>query len=471
MSETDDDVTSAGPWRRAALPAGPLLGAGLYALLLSAGHPHGIAFVAALTLLVAIWWIFEPVPIPFTSLLPLALLPAAGVLSAKEVGAAYGDPLILLLLGGFILSRALEVSGVHRRMALKMLTLTGGYSGRSLVYGLLFASAAISMWISNAATCLMLLPIALALLGETRDRRLGVAVLLAIAYGASVGGMATPVGTPPNLIFMRVYEETTGAALSFLDYMQMALPITLTFIPLIGLWLTRRVGKGAPMTLPDPGPWRAAEVRVLIVFSLTALLWITRNEPFGGWSGWLNLPGANDASVALLACVALALIPNGDRVKPAKLLTWKQANQIPWGILLLFGSGVAIAEGFSASGLSGSLGAGLSDALRGLPPILLIALICLVVTFLTEVTSNTAVATLLMPIMAAAALAAGVDPKLLMFPAVISASCAFMLPVATAPNAIVFGSGRITVAEMAREGFAVNLIGVVVITLWCVFWL
>jgi len=467
MSEYTDAAES-GPWRRAALYVGPSAGLLLLWILTASGQPFALAFVAGLTLWVALWWIFEPIPIPLTSLLPLALLPAAGVLTPKAVGAAYGDPLILLLLGGFMISKGLEKSGVHRRMALGMLKVTGGRSGRPLVFGLLLASALLSMWISNSATCLMLLPIALALLSDSKDRRLGVAVLLAIAYGASIGGLATPVGTPPNLIFMKVYGESTGTQPSFTDYMGWALPVTILLLPLVGLWLTRGMGRGEPLTLPEPGLWRTAEKRVLCVFALTALCWITRTEPFGGWSAWLGLQGANDASVALLACVLLALIPSGGATsRNDKLLDWAHASTIPWGILLLFGSGVAIAEGFAASGLSALLGDSLSNSLHGLPPVLLIALICLTVTFLTELTSNTAVATLLMPILAAAAIAAGVDPKLLMFPAVLSASCAFMLPVATAPNAIVFGSGRITVAEMAREGFVVNLIGVVVITLWC----
>jgi len=348
-----------------------------------------------------------------------------------------------------------------------MLGLTGGRGGRPLVFGFLIAAASLSMWISNTATCLMLLPIALAVLRDSEDQRLVLAVLLAIAYGASVGGLATPIGTPPNLIFMKVYEQSTGLDVSFSDYMRWGLPVVLCFIPLIGLYLTRGMQRGQKLQLPHSGAWRPAERRVLTVFALTALAWITRSEPFGGWSSWLNLPGANDASVAMLACVLLALIPDGDREQPGRLLDWEHAQRTPWGILLLFGSGVALAAGFGASGLSGYLGELIGSGLGALPVIAVIVLIAFSVTFLTEVTSNTATATLLMPILAAAAIGAGIDPKLLMVPAAMSASCAFMLPVATGPNAVVFGSGRITIAQMAREGLAINLIGVVVISSLC----
>lgn len=455
------------PARRLALIAGPVIALGLGLLLLSAGKTPAMAFVAGLTVWVASWWIFEPIPIPLTSLLPLALLPMAGVLTPAQVGQSYGDPLILLLMGGFMLSQALEKSGVHRRLALGMLGLTGGRGGRPLVFGFLIAAASLSMWISNTATCLMLLPIALAVLRDSEDQRLVLAVLLAIAYGASVGGLATPIGTPPNLIFMKVYEQSTGLDVSFTDYMRWGLPVVLCFIPLIGLYLTRGMLRGQGLQLPQPGVWRPAERRVLTVFALTALAWITRSEPFGGWSGWLDLPGANDASVAMLACVVLALIPDGERERPGRLLDWEHAQRTPWGILLLFGSGVALAAGFGASGLSGYLGELIGSGLGALPVIAVIVLIAFSVTFLTEVTSNTATATLLMPILAAAAIGADMDPKLLMIPAAMSASCAFMLPVATGPNAVVFGSGRITIAEMAREGLAVNLIGVVVISSLC----
>ncbi|NNF62047.1 MAG: SLC13/DASS family transporter [Gammaproteobacteria bacterium] len=448
-----------------ALFGGPALAAALGVYLSATGSDAAVAWTAAVTVLCAVWWIFEPIPIPATSLLPLAVLPLVGVLTPAEVGESYGNSLILLLMGGFMLSTAMERSGVHRRLALGMVNLFGGGGGRPLVFGFMLASAVLSMWISNTATTLMLLPIALAVIDQTRDHRLQLALLLGIAYAGSVGGLGTPIGTPPNLIFMKVYTETTGIRLTFTDWMRWGLPVTAIMIPIIGLWLTRRLEHSAPLRLPESGAWRSEEIRTLIVFMLTALAWVTRSEPFGGWSAMLGLPDANDASVALLAVVVMFLLPNGHG---EKLLDWKTASSIPWGILILFGAGICIAKAFGNSGISTAIGEALSG-LRHLPVLLVIAIICLTVTFLTEVTSNTATTALLMPIMAAAAVSSGLDPRLLMVPAAMTASCAFMLPVATGPNAVIFSSGRVQIREMAREGLILNLIGVVVVTLVCYF--
>ncbi len=382
-----------------------------------------------------------------------------------EVGQAYGHKLILLLLGGLMLSSAMERSGAHRRIALTMVTLFGGSSSRRLVFGFMAASACLSMWISNMATTLMLLPIVLAVLEKTDDRRLRISLLLGVAYAASVGGVGTPVGTPPNLIFMENYQRIIGQEPAFSDWMGWALPVVLIMLPIMALWLTRGLPRQANLQLPEVGKWRAEEIRTLAIFAITAILWITRLEPFGGWSHWANLPAANDASVALIAVVAMFLIPNG---RGEKLLDWSTAVKIPWGILILFSSGIVISKAFVSSGLSATLGESLAQ-IGQLPPLLMIALVCTAVTFLTEVTSNTATANLLMPVLAAAAIAADIEPKLIMVPATISASFAFMLPVATGPNAIVFGSEQLTVREMAREGFALNLIGIVIVTVVCYF--
>jgi len=386
-----------------------------------------------------------------------------GVLTPAQVGQAYGSPLILLLLGGFILSRAMEHSGAHRRIALGMVHLFGSHSDKRLVFGFMAAAAVLSMWISNTATTLMLLPVALAVLEKVEGERLAVPLLLGMAYAASVGGIATPIGTPPNLIFMQIYQETTGETISFMRWMSWGLPVVLIMVPLIALWLTRNLRGSSDVQLPQQGPWRTEEKRVMVVFGLTALAWISRSEPFGGWSGLLGLPGANDASVALLAVVLMFVISDG---KGGRLLTWDRAVTIPWGVLLLFSGGICLAKGFVSSGLSQLLGEWLAS-INYLPMWGLIGVICLVVTFLTETTSNTASTTLLMPILAAAALAAGIEPELLMVPAAMTASCAFMLPVATAPNSVVYGSGRITVQRMAREGVVLNLMGVVVVATVC----
>jgi sodium-dependent dicarboxylate transporter 2/3/5 len=440
-------------------PAAALL---VYFLLLGQGWTEGASITAAVTLLCAIWWIFEPVPIPFTSLIPLAVFPLLGVLTPAQVGQSFGSPLILLLMGGFMLSTAMSDSGAHRRIALYMVNLFGGGNAKGLVLGFMAASAVLSMWISNTATTLMLLPVALAVLEQT-DRRMNVPLLLGIAYAASIGGLGTPIGTPPNLIFMQIHLDRFGTAPSFPEWMSWGIPVVVLLVPLAGLWLTRGVRLEKPVELPRAGKWSPFEKRVLAMFALTALFWITRQAPFGGWSAWLNLPQANDASVALIAVVLMAALPNGEG---GRLLRWETAASIPWGVLLLFGGGICIANAFVQSGLADNIAQELGGFLD-LPTWALILCMCLAVTFLTEVTSNTATSSLLMPLLAATAIASDTNPMLLMVPAVLSASCAFMLPVATAPNAIVFGSGKVRIKDMARAGFVLNLIGAVVITTVC----
>ncbi len=451
--------------RRWAMIAGPLLAAAVAFSMNHWGWQTQACWTGAVAILCVVWWIFEPIPIPATSIIPLAIFPLTGVLPQEKIAAAYGNELILLMLGGFILSAAMERSGAHRRIALGMVNVMGGHSSRRIVLGFMVAAAALSMWISNTATTLMMLPIALAVIAQSPDKKLAVPLLLAIAYGSSIGGLGTPIGTPPNLVFMQQYEKFTGTAVSFLQWMNWGLPVVLIFIPIAGLWLTRKLHYRGLLTIPPAGAWRPEERRVLIIFALTALAWITRLEPFGGWSTWLDLKGANDAIVALVAVVVLFLVPNG---RGGRLIDWETAERVPWGILILFAAGIAIAQAFMESGLSRAIGDHLT-MLASLHPLVMIATIALIVTFLTETTSNTATTILLLPILASAALGAGLDPSLLMVPAAMSASCAFMLPVATAPNAIVFGSGHVTVANMAREGLALNFIGGVVITIVCYF--
>ncbi|MBP6597340.1 MAG: SLC13/DASS family transporter [Arenimonas sp.] len=449
--------------RRIALPAGPLLALAIYALLVSRGSGHALSATLGLTAWCALWWILEPVKGPVTALVPLALLPLLGVLDAKQVAQSYGHELILLLGGGFMLSRALERSGAHRRLALAMVRAFGGGSGRSLLYGFIAATGVISMWISNTATTLLMLPVALAVLETYPDRRLAAPLILGIAYAASIGGMGTPIGSPPNLVFMQVYAEATGTHYGFLDWMLIGVPVVLVFLPLLALWLGRQLAAAPAADLPESGPWTPGERRVLLVFGLTAAAWIFRSEPFGGWSALLGLPGANDASVALLAVVALCVIPDG---RAGRLLDWEAAESIPWGALVLFGGGIALATAFQTSGLSTALAQGLS-VLNSLPlPLLLLGIVAGIV-LLSEIASNTATAVLMMPVLAATALAVGVDPALFMFPAVLAASVGFMLPVATAPNAIAYGSGQVSAQTMLREGAVLDAIGVLVLAGVC----
>lgn len=427
-----------------------------------AGLDPPIVLTIAVTALTAAYWMTDAIPIPAASLIPFFAFPMTGVLDEKEAAAALGSFVIILLMASFMLSKSLERSGAHERLALYMIRLSGT-SGRSVILGFMFASAVLSMWISNSATTLMLSTMALAVLSKKADLRLAAPLLLGIAYASSLGGVGTLIGTPPNLIFADAYEKATGEEYSFLRWMKTGVPIVVVGVPLMGLWLIRNVKDVRAPTLPDPGPWRKDEARVMMVFAAAMFFWITRTEPFGGWSAMTGLPGAGDATVAVGAVIAMFLIPNG---KGGALLSWKEAGEIPWGMLLLFAGGICIASAFRASGLDTVIGDSLSGV-TALPVILMMLGICLVVTFLTEITSNTATANLLMPVLAAVSTGAGIAPELLMIPAVVSCSCAFMLPVATAPNAIIYATEHVTIRQMAREGFALNFIVALVVAGVC----
>jgi sodium-dependent dicarboxylate transporter 2/3/5 len=355
----------------------------------------------------------------------------------------------------------MESTGAHTRIAVTVVRFVGADEPKRLIMGFMLAAASLSMWISNTATVLMLLPVALAVIStSSAPKALAAPLLLGLAWACSIGGLGTPIGTPPTLIFMQVYEDTTGTAISFSQWMSWGVPVVAIMIPLIAIALARKVPKDLVVDLPDIGAWRSAEKRVLIIFGLTAIAWMTRTEPFGGWRAWLDMPMANDAAVAF--CAVIVLFITRDRAGEP-LISWEQASNIPWGVLLLFAGGITLAKGFVSSGLSGQVG----ELLAGLalvPTLIAIGAVALLVTALTEATSNTATTALLMPILAAASMAADIDPLILMVPAAMSASCAFMLPVATAPNAVVFGTGQIDIRTMVRWGIWVNLLGALVIT-------
>lgn len=448
-----------------ALFAGPVSAIILFFTLSANGIDQNIAITLAITLLTAAWWVTEALPIPATSLLPFVLFPLFGVLTHKEAAAGLGAHVILLLMGGFMIARGLEKSNLHKRLALNILKTVGGRGGKGLVFAFMISGALLSMWISNTATCLVLMPIALAVISQLDDKRMSVPVILGIAFSCNLGGIATLVGTPPNLIFAGVYEEVAGQEFGFLQWMKIGFPVVLIGLPLMALWLTRNVVTGEPVELPAPDNWSTAEKRVMAVFGLIVCLWIFRLEPFGGWSGALNIKTAGDSTVALLGVVLMFLIPSG-KAKGDRLLNWETAVDIPWGMLLLFAGGITVAKAFQVSGTAEWIGGGLS-ATTEMHPFLLILSICLAVTFLTEITSNTATTTLLMPILAAAATAASVPIEIMMIPAAMSASCAFMLPVATAPNAIAYGSGHVSMKQMAREGLTLNLMMAVIISSLC----
>ena len=458
------------PLRKNTVIVGAFVASVLVAIaLLWIEQPRDIAYTAAITLFVATLWVTEALPIPATSIIPFALFPMFGVLSHSEAASSLGSHVIILLMAAFMLSKALERANLHKRFAIYMLRLTGSGSPLKLILGFMLTTAVLSMWISNTATILMMLPMAIAIINALDNPRFGVALILGIAYAASLGGVGTPIGTPPNIIFMSVYEETQGVEYSFIEWMKTGVPIVIVAIPIMALWLARGIDKVGDINLPTPGAWTLAEKRVLAIFGTVAMAWIFR--PF--WTAWIGVSTISDSTIAVAGVVAMFLVNSGNdngiadsKGNNDKLLDWKTANDIPWGMLLLFAGGICIAKAFMASGLSVLMGTWLTG-LSALPILLLVLCICLFVTFLTEITSNTATATLLMPILAAAALGVGVDPKLLMIPAAISASCAFMLPVATAPNAIAYSTDKFDIKTMAREGVMLNVIVACVVTVVC----
>jgi sodium-dependent dicarboxylate transporter 2/3/5 len=456
---------------------GPLLFAGL--MFLPAGSLDGDAKkVAALAVWMAVWWVSEAAPLAVTSLLPILVLPLLGVRGIREITPNYGHHMVFLFLGGFVLALAVEHSGLHRRIALATLD-TIGASPRRLVWGFLIASAGLSMWLSNTATALMLLPIAGGVAERLEGPKAPTRLFLAVAYGASVGGLGTLVGTPPNLVLAGMAPTLVPdlEPLGFGRWMLFGLPMVAVMIPVVGLLLGRGLEgrQEGDVGIDDErralGPIRPAERRAGLLFALTALAWVTRSGlDFGpvslpGWSSLIAKPGlVSDAVPAIAAAVIATLLPAGEG-KGRRLLGWQQIQRgVPWGILLLFGGGFALADAVRASQLDGWL-AGILHGLAGWPLPVVILSLCLLTTFATELTSNTATATLLLPVMAALATVLDVNAYLLMVPAIVSASCAFMLPVATPPNAIVIGSGMVTTRDLFRAGLLLNFAGAVVITL------
>ncbi len=457
------------------------------------GHDPAVGRTAAIATLMALWWVFEVVPLYVTALLPLVLFPLASVDTLPGVAVAYGKPTIFLFLGGFVLALGLQRSGLHRRVALAIVT-TVGSQPRRLVLGFMLASALLSMWISNTASVLVLLPIALSVLGEAGEQGvssdqlgpLATAMMLGIAYAADIGGMATPIGTPPNLVLLELLPRLFPGAppIDFGAWLVMGLPLSAAFLA-SGYWLLSRrlltLGEDPLIEGDDAlhrarralGPVRRDEWYSGGVFAATAVLWMTgaglqlgSAVSIPGWRDIPGLSGLGDPSVAIAGAVILFLIPSSDRPGEA-LMDWETTKEVPWGLLLLFGGGFALAGGFEASGLSALIGSAIA-ALGDLHPVLLVILVCGVLTMLTEVTSNTATTSLVLPILARAGVALGVDPRILMIPATLSASCAFMMPVASPTQAIVFGSGHVTIGQMVRAGIWFNVLGVALVTL-CFF--
>ncbi len=429
-------------------------------LTLYMGQPQTIAVTLGITIWVGLWWVTEAVPIPFASLVPFIFLPAFGVIDYKAASSAFGSHVIILLLGAFLLAKGLEASGVHKRIAFSIINAIGGTSAFRIIFSFMVASSVLSMWISNTATTLALIPVATAIALTSKNKEFSIALLLGLAYSASIGGVGTLIGTPPNVIFASVYESFAGHEFGFVEWMKYGIPVVIVTIPVVALYLSRGIQLEHSINLPESGSWRKSEKRAIAIFSVIALLWIFRKHPGGGWSELTGLTLVGDATIALFGAMLMAIII-GDNKKP--ILDWATAKTIPWDMLILFSSGICLAKGFSASGLSELIGNQLSDVFT-LPLLLLLFVLCLSLSFLTEVTSNTATATLFMPILASVAISNGMPIELIMIPAVISCSFAFCLPVATAPNSIVFASGQLTIKDMAKKGIALNVIGAVLVS-------
>jgi len=455
--------------------------------------PYAAQMAAGITGFVATCWLASAIPLGAASLLPLALMPMLGVMPLNKIAVAYAHPVIWMLFGGFVLALGVERWNLHHRIALGIIHRVG-VEPKRLVLGFMVASAFLSMWLSNTATTLLLLPIALALVatlkdaggvGEEDEKNFSFTLLLGIAYAASLGGLGTPIGTAPNALYLSNYDvfEAQGApAMSFLLWMAVAVPVVLIMIPLVWWLLTHilapaHVNLGNAQEILDAEseklpPMDSAERRMLGLFAVAAILWSTRRDiDLGAFSipGWWNLfPVENaqyigEGAISVLLCLAAFLIPSGRKPGQA-LINWETANKVPWDILLLIGGGIGIAKSFAATGLAEGVALALKPIAASTPALAMVILIAFMMTFLTEVTSNTATTALLLPILSSTAIAAQMDPRLLMLPATLSASCAFMLPIATPPNAIVFSSGKIPMQRMARVGFWINLLGVVVVS-------
>jgi sodium-dependent dicarboxylate transporter 2/3/5 len=495
MTEPRNNDGDASPGRGLAIIAGPLL----FVLVLLLPRPDGVSSAGQATLALAgwmaVWWLTVAVPLAVTALLPLVLVPALRIATPATAAAPYANPVIFLFMGGFFIAAAMRRWALHRRLALGVVARTGT-SPRRLVAGFMLACAFLSMWMSNTAATLMMMPIGAAVLGLIHTTRpgqaedtdqatigrgsgVGTALMLGIAYAGSIGGVATLIGTPPNAVLAAMADELLHVEVSFAGWMAIALPVSA--IMLVACWallclvlfpLPARPIPGVSQVIQRErsqlGPWHPAERLTAFVFASAAIAWILRSpKQIGG----LTIPGiqtllpsVGDSTIAIAAALVLFVWPTRDSDgHRTTVLDWEHARLIPWDILVLFGGGLSLASAFQSTGLTEWLGGELA-VLAGLPDLLIIAAVATLFVFVTEITSNTATATLGLPVMAALGTSVGVEPLALMAAAAMGASMAFMLPVATPPNAIVFGTGYIEPAEMRRAGFWLNLVGIVVIT-------
>jgi sodium-dependent dicarboxylate transporter 2/3/5 len=481
VDASDDDYR---PYQGVGLVLGPAIAGAMLFL----PPPDTLApaawHTAAVAALMAVWWATEALPLAVTALVPLIAFPLLGIADATASAAPFADPLIFLFLGGFLLALSVERWGLHRRIALSVIARVGTRPG-GLTAGFMVVSAGLSMWVSNTATTMMLLPVAASVVAvaaggsqgferdgpDDRDRRnFAVALLLGVAYGASIGGMGTLIGTPPNA-FLAAYVGTQfGLEIGFAAWMAVGLPVVAVLLPVgwfVLTWIafpTRLVAAEGTEAVRDAlgrlGPLSIPERRVAAVLSVVAAAWMARPAI----AGWPGLGGISDTTIAVAGGLAMFIVPAGTGRSPGNfLLRWADARRLPWGVLLLFGGGLSLAAAVTGSGLADWIGE-LLGFVAAIPPWAAVLSVTAVVVFLTELTSNTATAAGFLPIVAALAPAAGLDPLALMVPVTLAASCAFMLPVATPPNAIVFASGHVTVPQMVRAGILLNLAAIVLLT-------
>jgi sodium-dependent dicarboxylate transporter 2/3/5 len=467
---------------------GVLLAFACYYFVPSEVHPQA-PIMAAIVTIMAVFWIFEVVPIAITSLFPIFLFPLFGILDTKTTALFFGKEIIFLFLGGLMLAQGIQNSNLHKRIALHIVNVIGSKPA-NLVLGFMIATAGLSMWISNTASVMVMMPIGLSIIEEIKEvkdsknflSKFAVALMLGIAYAADIGGMATLIGTPPNLVFMEMYHDLFPdlPTIGFTQWMMMGLPISITFLFTGWLLMTKVIFRMPKIKvfesknlikdlLKDLGKLRRDELASGLVFLSAAILWVTGSDitlsesfTIHGWRSTLGLEMVSDASIAIATSLLLFMIPSKDRPKEM-LLTWGKVRELPWGILLLFGGGFAIAGGFNSSGLSTIIGNVIANI--GIDsPLIIIIIVCTVLTFLTEITSNTATTNLILPILAKASAILGLDPRILMIPATLSASCAFMMPIASPTQAIVFGSGHVKIKQMIRAGILFNLLGIIIVT-------
>lgn len=441
-------------------------------------HPSGMSpqatMVAAVTAWIAVWWITEAIPLPVTSLLPVILFPLLGVLEIGTTTASYGDPIVFLYIGGFLLAIAIEKTGLHRRIAMSIIHGMGTRL-HMIVLGFMISTGFMSMWISNTATAIMMLPIGLAVISvvvpsdEVMHHAFPKVLMLAIAYAASIGGLATLIGTPPNIVFAGIMKEMYGTDISFAKWFLIGFPITVLLL-IASWWYLTRIGFKLGSTkveagkdlirdrLSPSGTMSGGERIVSVIFFAVAFAWITRSFLLKH-----IIPGIDDTIIAIAGGVALFLFPSGKQDGKA-LLTWEDAIKLPWGIILLFGGGLALAEAFETSGLALWIGNNMTG-LSIFGTFTMILLIVAIVNVLTEFTSNLATTTMILPVLAPIAVSAGIHPFFLMVAATLAASCGFMMPAGTPPNAIAFGSGYLSIWDMIKNGFWINVLAIIIITL------